>query len=81
MSGNLIPFLESLVEDPDALEAFRQDAETAVQDAGLSEEEQEIILSRDPKRIRDAVLDETRNSLPDGVDLPDVICCTSFLYV
>ncbi|MFN8474705.1 MAG: hypothetical protein U0822_21115 [Anaerolineae bacterium] len=70
MSANLIPFLENLVEDPEALADFQDDPELAVANADLSPDEQAAILSRDPQRIRDVVMAEIQASTDADIGLP-----------
>jgi hypothetical protein len=51
-------FMIELSEDPDLLASYREDPEAVLRESGLTKEQQEIVLSNDLGRIRDAIRDE-----------------------
>lgn len=53
MSDSLKSFLLSLVDDPEKLARFREAPAEVVAEADLSDEEEEILCSNDPHRIRE----------------------------
>lgn len=57
-SHNLTKFLVQMAHDPHALASFERDPEAAVQAAGLSAHDAEVVKSRDPKKIGAAVTAE-----------------------
>ena len=55
MASNLTEFLVDLSRDPQLLESFRSDPTATMEQAGLSESDQAVLLSRDAETIRQAV--------------------------
>ena len=56
MSGTtLTDFLLNLAEDPRQAEAFKANPRQVLEESGLSEEDQKILLSGDPQAIRAAI--------------------------
>jgi hypothetical protein len=55
MSSELLVFLTGLATDPGAMSSCMQDPASAMRAAGLSEEEQAALLSRDTARIHVAI--------------------------
>lgn len=53
MSDNLRNFLLTLVEDLDKLEHFRNDPEGVMQEAGLPDQDREVLRSNNPQTIRE----------------------------
>jgi hypothetical protein len=58
MPNNLSTFLAGVSTSPKALRAFEADAQAAVTHAGLSGAAKAAVLSKDPGKIRDAILSE-----------------------
>jgi hypothetical protein len=54
----LTDFLTKLEDDPKALASFRKDPDAAAKAAGLSAQQSALVLSRDPKTISAAVIQE-----------------------
>ena len=59
MSNEFIRYMIELGNDPDRVARLRSDPDAELADADLSEEEKEIIRSRDPVRIRSAMVTRT----------------------
>lgn len=55
---NLTDFLIELASDPQKTADFNNDPQQVMADAGLSQADQELILSGDPQALRDAVNEE-----------------------
>lgn len=55
MAETMASFVIKLAQDPKLLEDFRKDPVLQMGYAGLSASEQEVLVSRDPKKIRDAI--------------------------
>ena len=55
MATSLSDFLLELSNDPDKLAQYKEDSETVLASSGLSDEDQEVMRSNDPQRIRDAL--------------------------
>lgn len=80
--ASLAQYLLHLAQHPEENEAFRKspgDARASMTKAGLTQEQQEIALSRDPKRIADAVQAELHAGTPAdaerlSVPLNFIIC-------
>jgi hypothetical protein len=51
-------FLSELADDPDKLQAYLENPEQVMQEAGLTEEQRETLLSNDLNRIKDAIREE-----------------------
>jgi hypothetical protein len=62
--GELSSFLEKLGEDSELRRAYLDSPKRTLEEAGLSEETKETLLSRDPERIHGALEKER-----PGVDL------------
>ncbi|MDC0744646.1 hypothetical protein [Polyangium mundeleinium] len=61
----LLAFIMSLAQDPDIQEAYRRDPVAVVsQRQDLSSEEKALLLSKDPRRILEALSDETGRGRP-----------------
>lgn len=58
MGTSLYDFLAGTSEDPDKLEAYRNDPETAMSDANLTDEHKEALRSGDRGRVEQALNDE-----------------------
>jgi hypothetical protein len=58
MSAALTDFLLELAQDPEKADAFKENPRQVMADAGLSEEDQELLLSGDPQAIRNAIDEE-----------------------
>jgi hypothetical protein len=56
-SASLGDFLLGLAEDPARLEEYKRDQEAALSASGLSAEDQEVLRSNDPQRIKAALGD------------------------
>jgi len=55
---NLTDFLIELASDPQKAADFKQDPKQVMADAGLSQADQDLLLSGDPVAIRNAVDEE-----------------------
>ena len=55
MATNLADFLGRVAQDPELLDAFRADKVGTMTEAGVSEDQQQAVLSGDPDRIRAAL--------------------------
>jgi hypothetical protein len=55
MSISLTDFLIDLAQDPQKTEAFKENPRQVMSDAGLSKEDQDLLLSGDPQAISEAV--------------------------
>jgi len=55
VESNLVTFLLDVARDPDKLAAFQANPEDELAHAGLTQQEQDAILSKDSDRIRDAI--------------------------
>ena len=55
MATSLIDFLTNLANDPSTMNKFRQDPDATMQAAGLSQQDQAVIKSKDPAQIRAAI--------------------------
>jgi hypothetical protein len=51
-------FLSELADDPDKLQAYLENPEQVMQEAGLTEEQRETLLSNDLNRIKGAIREE-----------------------
>lgn len=67
---SLIEYLDRLVEDPKALRAFRRDSKKAVAAAGLSSKDARVLLSGDPKLIKQALSDMDERALGWVIVIP-----------
>ncbi|HSM57358.1 MAG TPA: IniB N-terminal domain-containing protein [Candidatus Sulfomarinibacteraceae bacterium] len=55
MSTSLTDFLLDLAQDPQKAEAFKENPKEMMAEAGLSDEDQELLLSGDPQAIKEAI--------------------------
>lgn len=55
---NLTDFLIELASDPQKTADFKNNPQQTMADAGLSQADQDLILSGDPQALRDAVNEE-----------------------
>lgn len=55
MSASLTTFLLDLAQDPQKTEAFKQNPKQTMMDAGLSEDDQSLLLSGNPQAIQQAI--------------------------
>jgi hypothetical protein len=53
--ASLTSFLVRMTQDPSLLQAFRSDPTATMTRAGLSDEDKEVLLSRDPERLEAAI--------------------------
>nr|WP_314359226.1 hypothetical protein [uncultured Achromobacter sp.] len=60
-------FLKKLSSDSKALKNFRDDPEKSMDEAGLSAEDKDTVLSEDPARIRAALQPDPNNMLASVV--------------
>jgi hypothetical protein len=75
--ASLAAYLLKLAEDPNEVSQFRTSAATArarMTAAGLSNDQQETLLSCDSQRISKAVSAELGPGDPDGFPIPMVFC-------
>lgn len=72
MSGKLSDFLLELGKHPAKVKALRASPDKVMSDAGLADEEKEIVKSGDPARIRAAI---------SGVQLADNVIVVVVLAV
>jgi hypothetical protein len=56
--SNLTSFLSHVSVSPRAVAAFQKDPANFVKNAGLSASAKQAVLSKDPAKIRDAILNE-----------------------
>jgi hypothetical protein len=64
-------FLNELTENPSLLEEYRQDQEGVLQrTSSLTQDQQEVLLSNDLKRVRKAVQDEYKKAGKGDAPLP-----------
>ena len=64
MAEQLTNLVLRLAENPSALNEFSTDPERFLKESGLSEEEKNIILSRDPIKIREAIAADIQSGGP-----------------
>lgn len=55
MATSLTDFLLDLAQDPQKAQAFKEKPKEVMAEAGLSEEDQELLLSGDPQAIKEAI--------------------------
>lgn len=75
--ASLAAYLLKLAEDPNELAQFRSSEATARQRmaaAGLSDDQQATLLSRDSQRISKAIQAELGPAAPDGFPIGLVFC-------
>jgi hypothetical protein len=53
--ASITSFLVQLTNDPSLFERFRQDKDATMREAGLSDEDREILISGDSVRLRAAI--------------------------
>jgi hypothetical protein len=51
-------FLSELADDPDKLQAYLENPEQVMQEAGLTQEQRETLLSNDLNRVKQAIREE-----------------------
>lgn len=73
LSG-LREFLLRLADDPRLLESYRQDPDEVLAEAGLTEEERELVKAGDAAGIRRSILSESEGSVdPEIVSNIDIV--------
>ena len=55
MSKQFARFLQTLGEDPNTLEQYKEDPDRIMKEAGLTQDDRQSMLSGDPKKIRQAL--------------------------
>jgi hypothetical protein len=58
MASNLAGFLQDVANDPAKLGQFRQAPDATMNAAGLTPDQQAVLKSKDPQKIRQAVITE-----------------------
>jgi Aromatic-ring-opening dioxygenase LigAB, LigA subunit len=67
MASNFTNFLLALGEDPQILEAFKQDPEAVMDEAGLTPAEKTLLMSGNMQLIRLAIVNDPDHKVAMGI--------------